>query len=239
MKSVALSLVYSRATIVRAGGLGGLLGFVGEARAVGGLVVDDRDLLGAQRLNRCLADDAALLHVVGHHAERGLEALQRVLRDWLPTARSAECRHRCRAWRPGSSCPSSGGRRRRRPWRRPASARRSCPASGRPGRLRRSSSNLTFLPSIMMPLALASSIARRAPFSLSLPRCACGPVVGADVADLDDGFRHGWRGGRGGRRVRGLLRLFLAAAVDGHQRCGDERQAERAIESHECPPQGG
>src|SRR5688572_18812730 len=38
--------------------------------------------------------------------------------------------------------------------------------------------NLTGLPSILMPAALASSTARRAPFSLSLPRCAMPPVSG-------------------------------------------------------------
>src|SRR5438105_10163412 len=38
--------------------------------------------------------------------------------------------------------------------------------------------NLTSLPPILMPAALASSTARRAPFSLSLPRCAIPPVSG-------------------------------------------------------------
>src|SRR5436190_1706490 len=39
--------------------------------------------------------------------------------------------------------------------------------------------NFTSLPSILMPAAFASSMARRAPFSLSLPRCAMPPVSGA------------------------------------------------------------
>src|SRR4029077_1281751 len=41
------------------------------------------------------------------------------------------------------------------------------------------SANLAALPPILMPAALASSIARRAPFSLSLPRWALPPVSGA------------------------------------------------------------
>ena len=36
----------------------------------------------------------------------------------------------------------------------------------------------------------------------------------------------GGRGGRGGLGRFGLLRFFLAAAVDGDERGGDERQAE-------------
>src|SRR5690349_2241612 len=39
--------------------------------------------------------------------------------------------------------------------------------------------NLTLLPSILMPAALASSMASRAPFSLSLPRWAMPPASGA------------------------------------------------------------
>src|SRR5213592_884508 len=42
-----------------------------------------------------------------------------------------------------------------------------------------SSSNLTFLPPIVTPLAFRSSMAMRAPFSLSFPRCAMAPLVGA------------------------------------------------------------
>ena len=41
-----------------------------------------------------------------------------------------------------------------------------------------SSSNLAFLPPMVTPLALRSSIAMRAPFSLSLPRWAMPPLVG-------------------------------------------------------------
>ena len=38
---------------------------------------------------------------------------------------------------------------------------------------------MAFLPPIVTPLALSSSIAMRAPFSLSLPRWAMPPLVGA------------------------------------------------------------
>src|SRR5205823_10140472 len=68
-----------------AGGLYGLLRLVGQTRAIRRFVVDDRDLLAAQRSDRFLADHAALLHVVRHDAERGLEALQgqlRIGRGW-------------------------------------------------------------------------------------------------------------------------------------------------------------
>jgi hypothetical protein len=68
-----LSLVNSRVTTAAAG-LDGLLDLVGEALAVGGAVVDHRDLL-AQAGGRELADAQALLHVVGDGAEGGLEAL--------------------------------------------------------------------------------------------------------------------------------------------------------------------
>src|SRR3569623_2891811 len=34
---------------------------------------------------------------------------------------------------------------------------------------------------MVTPLALASSTARRTPFSVSLPRCACAPVKGAEL----------------------------------------------------------
>src|SRR3990172_1303356 len=44
-----------------------------------------------------------------------------------------------------------------------------------------SNSKRTFLPPMLTPLALASSIAMRVPFSLSLPMCACGPVRGEDA----------------------------------------------------------
>ena len=40
------------------------------------------------------------------------------------------------------------------------------------------SSKRTFLPPITTPLALSSSMAKRAPFSLSLPKCAMAPVSG-------------------------------------------------------------
>ena len=79
MKSVALSVVYSRATISRAGGLGRLLELVRQALAVGGAVVDDGDLFCAQPGHGKLAQHLALLRIVGHHAERGLEALFGVL----------------------------------------------------------------------------------------------------------------------------------------------------------------
>ena len=47
-----------------------------------------------------------------------------------------------------------------------------------------SNSNFTLAPPISMPLAFSSSMARRAPFSLSLPRWACGPVIGATWPSL-------------------------------------------------------
>ena len=52
------------------------------------------------------------------------------------------------------------------------------PCFGSPASSSASSSNLAFLPPIVTPLAFSSSIAMRAPFSLSLPRCAMPPLVG-------------------------------------------------------------
>jgi hypothetical protein len=50
-----------------------------QALAVGGAVVDHGDALGGHALDRVAAQRAAQLDVVGHHAEGGVEALQRVL----------------------------------------------------------------------------------------------------------------------------------------------------------------
>ncbi len=57
------------------------------------------------------------------------------------------------------------------------------------------SSNFTLAPPISGFLVLASSMARRAPFSLSLPRCAWGPVSGAEWPILT--VRVGTAGGAG------------------------------------------
>jgi len=59
-----------------AGFLDGLRGLVGQALAVGGAVVDDRDTLGAERAGGVLAQPGALLHVVGDGAEHAAEILQ-------------------------------------------------------------------------------------------------------------------------------------------------------------------
>jgi hypothetical protein len=60
-------------------------------------------------------------------------------------------------------------------------------------------SNLTFLPPMVTPAALASSMARRTPFSLSLPRCAMPPVSGATLPILITiGGGGAWTGGGGG-----------------------------------------
>ena len=80
VKSVALSLVNSRPDGLAAGGLDGLLEFVGHALAVGGAVVDDGDALALELRHGVLAERAAEVHVIGHHAEGGLVALARVLR---------------------------------------------------------------------------------------------------------------------------------------------------------------
>jgi hypothetical protein len=79
-KSVALSVVYSRADDFCAGSLGGLLELVGQPLTVGGAVIDDGDALDAQLAGCECAQRAALLHVVGEYAERPLVALARVLR---------------------------------------------------------------------------------------------------------------------------------------------------------------
>jgi len=52
------------------------------------------------------------------------------------------------------------------------------PALGSPWSSSDSSSNLSFLPATVMGLALSSSTARRAPFSLSLPENAWAPDSG-------------------------------------------------------------
>ena len=69
MKSVALSLVFSRATTWTLGGLQRLLDFVGEAFAVGGRVVDDRDLLRLELARDVRGDRRALLVVAADGAE--------------------------------------------------------------------------------------------------------------------------------------------------------------------------
>jgi hypothetical protein len=62
------------------GRLDRLLELVGHALSVGGAVVDDRERLGLDLLDRVAAERAAELAVVSDDAERGLEALLRVLR---------------------------------------------------------------------------------------------------------------------------------------------------------------
>ena len=57
-----------------------LLELVGKTLAVCRTVVDDRNLLHLQRLDRELTGDRTLLRIGRHHAERGLVTLRRVLR---------------------------------------------------------------------------------------------------------------------------------------------------------------
>ena len=79
VKSVALSLVNWRPWSCRRRP-DALLELVGDALAVGGAVVDDGDDFALQVLDGVLAQRAAQVHVVGHHAEGGLVALAGVLR---------------------------------------------------------------------------------------------------------------------------------------------------------------
>jgi hypothetical protein len=65
--------------MARTGCLGSLLDLVGETLAVGGAVVDDRDLLRTHVLDGVGTDHRTLLDVVGHDAEGRVEALLRVL----------------------------------------------------------------------------------------------------------------------------------------------------------------
>ena len=238
LKSVALSLVYSRATIVAPGGLGGLLGLVGQARAVRGLVVDDGDLLGAERRDGFLADDAALLHVVGHDAERGLEALQRVLRIG---------RRRRDLRNAGVAVELGGGNRRARVQVADDAGDLGVDQLLRDDRALLRVGLVVFGDELELDLlavdhdVLGVGIVDRQAGAVLVVLAQVRLRAGrrADVADLDDGFGHGRRGRRAAGGFCGLLRLFLAAAVSGQQRCGDKRQAERAIESHECPPLRG
>ena len=86
-------------------------------------------------------------------------------------------------------------------------------------------SNLTVLPSILIFLALASSIARRTPFSSSLPRWAMPPVSGPAWPILT--VRPAGARGRG---VFGLLGFFLLAARGKAQGQGDgEAQLDGAF----------
>ena len=74
VKSVALSLVNSRPTILPPAPATPFLELVGYALTVGRAVVDDGDGLAFEFIDRIAAQGAAEVHVVGHHAERGLEA---------------------------------------------------------------------------------------------------------------------------------------------------------------------
>ena len=67
-------------------------------------------------------------------------------------------------------------------------------------------------------------------------RDAAGQRAGMADLDGDDSSSSAGARGSGLRGFRGLLRLFLAAAVDGDERGRDERQAELAGHVHGSPP---
>ena len=97
------------------------------------------------------------------------------------------------------------------------------------------SSNFASLPSIWIFAAFASSIASRAPFSLSLPRCAMRPVSGPAWPILIV-MPGGGGGGRGGlRRLGGLLGFLLAAGGEAERGGNGERERKRCGCSC-CPP---
>src|SRR5690606_2174444 len=162
----------------RAGGLGGLAELVGDALAVGGAIVDDGDLLDLQFVHGIAPERAAELAVVGHDTEGGVVALLRVLgigrrgRDLRDARVVVDTRRRDRGSRVqvADHADDIGV---------DSFWAAAVPCLGSAASSSESSSKRTSLPPILSFLALSSSIARRAPFSLSLPRWAIAPVSGA------------------------------------------------------------
>ena len=216
--------------------LRGLLGLFGKARAVCGLVVDDGDLLGAERGDGFLADHASLLHVVGHDPERGLESLQRVLRiggrrrDLRNAGVAIELRGRNRGARIQMADHAGD---------------LGIDQLLRHGRALLGIRLVVFRDQLELDLLAVDDhvlgvgvIDRHAGTVLIiLAQVRLRARGWPDVADLDRGLGH-CRCCRGCRPFY-FLRLLFTAAVSGHQRCGDKGQTERAVKSHEFPPEMG
>ena len=153
---------------------------VGEALAVGALVVDDGDLLVVELLGEEGAGDRALLVVAAADAKRaragtlvGEFRVGRSRRD-LDDARLPNRRPT-----PGSTNRSRSARRRGRSSWPPAGWRPRPPASGR--RRRRRFRATSFCPRTP-PLALRSATACSTPSFICLPNAAYWPVIGPAVA---------------------------------------------------------
>ena len=95
------------------------------------------------------------------------------------------------------------------------------------------STNFASLPSIWIFAAFACSIARRAPFSLSLPRCAMPPVSGPTwpIMIVMPG---GGAAARGLRRLGGFLGFFLAACGEAER--GGDGERKRSDSGRSCCP---
>ena len=158
-----------------------LLGLVGEAFAVGGLVVEDGDVLALVVLGDVVAGDQALLVVAaadaGHVPELALGELRigRGRRDLQHVAVGIGFRGRDRRRRAIVARRRTGSSR----WR--SSRRPSAPASDR--RHRRSTSSASFLPSTP-PAALMSATACSAPFFICRPKADSPPVIGPATATV-------------------------------------------------------
>ena len=213
--------------------LRGLLGLFGKARAVCGLVVDDGDLLGAERGDGFLADHASLLHVVGHDPERGLEPLQRVLGIG---GRGRDLRNA------GVAIELRGGNGRARIQVADHAGDLGIDQLLRHGRALLGIRLVVFRDQLEFDLLAVDDdvlgvgvIDRHAGTVLViLAQVRLRARGWPHVADLDCGPGH-CRCSRGCRRFY-FLRLLFTAAVSGHQRCGDKGQTERAVEFHEFPP---
>ena len=218
----------------RAGSLGRLFRFVGEPRTVRRLVINDRNLLGAESLDRGLSDHAALLNIVGHHAKRRLEALQCELR----------IRRRRRNLRYAGVAVELGRRNRG-----PRVQVTDNPCNLVVDHLLRNDGPLLGIGLIVLRVelelhllaidddVLAVGVVDRETGSVLvvLAKMRLGAGGRASMSNLHRDFSH--RRGRSCSRGLGLFRwFFLATSVSGHKRGRDQRQTERAVDFHEYPP---